>query len=124
MAASATVLIAEDDPTIRDILHALLEGEGYEALAVSNGQEALDLALAQPVDVILLDLQMPVLNGEAFCTAYRERGGNTPVVLLTAASDDIVQAPVAVCGAVGYIPKPFDIDHVIETVIQHLPVRD
>jgi CheY-like chemotaxis protein len=78
MAASATVLIAEDDPNIRDLLHELLEGEGYESLVVSNGQEALDLALAQPIDVILLDLQMPVLNGEAFCTAYREHGGKAP----------------------------------------------
>jgi two-component system OmpR family response regulator len=116
-----TILIAEDDPDIRQVLHDLLEDEGYAPLVVANGQEALDLALAQQVDVILLDLQMPVVDGEAFCRAYREHSGTTPVVLLTAAADSIVQAAVTACGAVGYISKPFDLARVIETVALHLP---
>jgi CheY-like chemotaxis protein len=120
MAGPATVLIAEDDPHIRHVLHELLEDEGYVPLLVANGQEALDLALAQPVDVILLDLQMPVLNGEAFCHAYREHGGTAPVVLLTAAAPAIVEAAITACGAAGYIAKPFDLGQVIETVAQHV----
>jgi two-component system chemotaxis response regulator CheY len=120
MAASAIILVAEDDPDIRNVLQALLEDEGYVPLVVANGQEALDLALSRQVDVILLDLQMPVLNGEAFCQAYREQDRTTPIILLTAVAPDVVEAVAAACGAAGYIPKPFDLDHLLETVAQHL----
>jgi DNA-binding response OmpR family regulator len=121
VAGPATVLIAEDDSHIRHVLHELLQDEGYVPLLVANGQEALDLALAQGVDVILLDLQMPVLDGEAFCHAYHEHGGTALIILLTAVAPNVMEAVAAACGAAGYIPKPFDLDHVLETVVQHLP---
>jgi two-component system response regulator MprA len=120
VARPAIVLVAEDDSHIRHVLYELLEDEGYVPLLVANGQEALDLALAQQVDVILLDLQMPVLNGEAFCQAYREHGGTAPVILLTAVAAEGVEAAITACGAAGYIPKPFDLDHVLETVALHV----
>jgi DNA-binding response OmpR family regulator len=120
MPAPAAVLIAEDEPDIRQILHALLEEEGYTVLSAADGQDALELATTQYIGLILLDLQMPLLNGEAFCRAYRERGGTAPVVLLTAAAPAIVEAATVVCGAIGSISKPFDLDHVVETVALHL----
>jgi two-component system chemotaxis response regulator CheY len=122
MSHRATVLIAEDDPVIGHILELLLSDEGYSPLVVVDGQAALDLALTRQIDLILLDLQMPVLNGEGFCRAYRERGGSAPVLLLTAASDAIVRAAVTACGAVGSIPKPFDVDDVLATVARYAPI--
>jgi two-component system chemotaxis response regulator CheY len=122
MSHRATVLIAEDDPVIGHILELLLSDEGYSVLVVVDGQEALDLALTRQIDLILLDLQMPVLNGAGFCRAYRERGGSAPVLLLTAASDAIVRAAVTACGAAGHIPKPFDVDDVLATVARYAPI--
>jgi DNA-binding response OmpR family regulator len=118
----ATVLIAEDDPVIGQILQQLLSDEGYSALVVVDGQAALDLALTRQIDLILLDLQMPVLDGESFCRAYRERGGSAPVLLLTAAAEAIVRAAVTACGAAGHIPKPFDVDDVVATVARYAPI--
>ena len=124
MTHRATVLIAEDDPIIGQILLLLLSDEGYSPLVVVDGQEALDLALTRQIDVILLDLQMPVLNGEGFCRAYRERGGSAPVLLLTAAADAVVRAAVTACGAAAYIPKPFDVDDVVATVARYAPIPE
>jgi CheY-like chemotaxis protein len=121
VAATATILIAEDDPDIRHVLHELLQDEGYVPLIVKDGQEALDVVLTQHVDLILLDLQMPVLDGEGFCTVYHERGGTAPVVLVTAASPTLVESALTACGAAGYISKPFDLNDVIEAVAKHLP---
>jgi DNA-binding response OmpR family regulator len=76
--------------------------------------------LSQPVDLIVLDVEMPRLNGHAFCATYRERGRRVPVLLLTGSSSEAVAAAVTSCGAVGYIAKPFDVDEVLATVERHL----
>ena len=68
-----------------------------------------------------LMLANKVLDGEAFCAAYRAGGGVAPVILLTAASDAVAQAAVTACGAAGYISKPFDLDRVLAMVALHLP---
>jgi DNA-binding response OmpR family regulator len=75
MPAPAAVLIAEDDPDIRQILHTFLEEEGYTVVSAVDGEDALGLATTRHIGLIVLDLQMPLLNGEAFFRAYRERGG-------------------------------------------------
>ena len=67
----------------------------------------------------MLDLSMPRLNGSAFCRTYRERGGVAPVILITGTQGDDLEANMRACGAVGQIPKPFDIDQALETIAQH-----
>ena len=69
------VLVVDDDDAIRLSVGMLLEDEGYRVLLARDGIEALGAALARRIDMILLDLAMPRLTGEAFCRAYRERGG-------------------------------------------------
>src|SRR5215212_8300218 len=107
---SPRVLVADDDPVLRTILVTILEDEGDGVVAAANGQDALELALAQDVELILLDLGMPRLSGEAFCRTYRERGGHAPVILVTASQPDAVAAAITACGAVASIPKPFEIN--------------
>src|SRR5690349_8357971 len=101
------ILVTEDDDTIRDVLALLLEDEGFSVLQAADGYEGLRLAQAHNFDLILMDLAMPKFDGEDFCRRYREQGGITPVILLTAANQEDVAAAVETCSAIGYIAKPF-----------------
>ena len=110
------VLIADDDADIRAVLSMALEDEGYGMIEAADGQDALALALARTVDLIVLDLHMPQLDGQAFCEAYREGGGRAPVLLMTAANIEDTVAATATCNAAGYIRKPFDLEDVLDTI--------
>lgn len=110
------VLVVDDDPGIRDVLAAVLSDGGYRVLVAADGDEALALADGDPPDVILLDLVMPLFDAAGFCRAYRERGGTAPVVLISAAPPDDVEAAVAPCGAAAWILKPFDADELLRQV--------
>src|SRR6266496_4333653 len=110
------ILVADDSLDIRDALSALLEDEGYNPVEAADGQDALALALERNVDLILLDLSMPRLTGTAFCQAYHDRGGTAPIVLVTGFYSNDVVATIEACGAVGYLPKPFEIDQVLKLI--------
>jgi DNA-binding response OmpR family regulator len=120
VAAGLTILIVEDDPDIRDLLAVALEGEGYAVATAADGVEALNLTGEKPINLVLLDLNLPRLDGEGFCRVYRERGGAAPVVLVTAASAVKASAAVEACGAVGLIAKPFQVPDLLATVARHL----
>jgi two-component system chemotaxis response regulator CheY len=114
------ILVADDSPDIRALLTMLLEDEGYSIVEATDGQDALELALDRDVDLILLDVAMPRLTGTAFCLAYRNHGGDAPVILITAANDEAVAAATEACGAVGHISKPFNIEHVLQMVERYV----
>ena len=114
--AGPLVLVAEDEPAIRLVLEDLLSDEGYRVQTAADGAAALDIAERDEPAVILLDLGLPLLDGPEFCRAYREGGGEAPVVLVTAANQAIVETAMEACGAAAYIPKPFTIEAVLETV--------
>jgi DNA-binding response OmpR family regulator len=115
------ILVVDDDPDIRGILGILLARDGYEVVAAIDGQNALELAAAHNVALIVVDLQMPRLEGDAFCRSYRERGGRAPIILISAT--DISPAAVKRFGADGYVRKPFEVDQLIETIDGLLPER-
>jgi DNA-binding response OmpR family regulator len=114
------VLVVDDSEDVRSLLALLLDRAGCRVLEALDGQAALDLTAGQTVDLVVLDLSMPRLDGAAFCRSYRERGGIAPVILITAAEDDDLHANMRVCGAIGHIPKPFDIDRAVEMIEQLL----
>ena len=113
------ILVADDDPDIRSILTMLLREEGYRILEAADGQEALDHALSRSVDLILLDLGMPRLTGQGFCQAYRERDGQAPVILITAAHGPAITEALETCGAADCVTKPFDIERLLATIERH-----
>ena len=81
----ATVLVVDDDPSIRDFVEAALEEEGYGVLSAADGEAALDLVEHEPC-AVLLDMRMPILDGWGFAKAYRERPGrHAPIAVMTAA---------------------------------------
>ena len=106
MLKQATVLVAEDDPRMLKLVRRTLELEGYSVVTASDGRQALDLAVNQPVDLLVLDVMMPEMDG--FTVAQKVRASSSvPILMLTAraAQADIVHGLDS--GADDYLLKPF-----------------
>jgi CheY-like chemotaxis protein len=102
-----TILVVDDDPTIRLTVAGILEDEGYTVIAAGDGLEALEkLAEVRPA-AILLDMAMPRMDGYAFAAELERRGAQEtpPVIVLTA--DGRAAEKAARVGARGYLAKPF-----------------
>src|SRR5258708_3069574 len=114
--ASRRVLVVDDEVVIRTLLVDALELEGFEVRCVADGEEALQIVDVWPPNVIILDLMMPRMDGFRFRDEQRRRASiaDIPVIILSAVRDlhqkTVGLAPAAV------IPKPFDLDEVLETV--------
>ena len=114
---STPVLIVEDDQSIREALQWALEDEGYTVATAPHGAAALEMLPALQPCVILVDLRMPIMDGQQFVAAYRELPGqHAPVIVLSAARD--LPDATANLAAEGFIEKPFEIDLVLDTVAQ------
>lgn len=100
------VLIVEDDPSIRWALEVNLQGAGFDAVAVGDGEAALALA-AEPFDLVLLDIMLPGRSGLSVCRTLRDRDPKLPIIIISArdAEADVVRGLEA--GADDYITKPF-----------------
>jgi CheY-like chemotaxis protein len=108
------ILVVDDDPVILATLAQCLSDEGYTAETASNGLEALQIVRRMPPCVVLLDMQMPVLDGLGFAREVHNRRRNLKIIVMTAASD------AAACAqrieADGYLIKPFDLEHLFAEV--------
>ena len=104
-----TVLIIDDDPLIRRMVRALLEGEGFTVYEAENGAQGLEMATRIRPGLIILDVMMPVLNGYEVLKALRSRLEfvDIPVLMLTAESDQKSELYALELGADDYIRKPF-----------------
>lgn len=102
------VLIADDEPDILEIVSYNLAKEGYEIITAKNGIEALDKAIAQKPDLLILDIMMPRMTGVEVCKTLRLRPefNDTLIIFLTALSDETSQVTGLETGADDYISKP------------------
>ena len=112
------ILIADDDPTIRIILRKVLEAQGYQVEEAEDGAKALASVAAAPPDMLLVDLNMPGLDGYGVVRGVRESLGlaRVPILMLTADSDDRSQAQAFELGADDYIVKPVKVPLVVARV--------
>jgi DNA-binding response OmpR family regulator len=103
----ARLLLVEDEAKVRRSLQKGLEEEGYEIVAVDNGDDGLRAATTGPFDCLILDLMLPGRDGLEILQQVREAGNTTPTIILTARGtiDDRVRG--LDCGADDYLPKPF-----------------
>ncbi len=110
------LLVVDDDPDVRDSLRRALGYAGYDVATAGNGADALSALSRSPVDLIILDVLMPMLDGFDTCRALRDRGNATPVLVLTArdAVDDRVAGLEA--GADDYLVKPFALRELLARV--------
>lgn len=102
------ILLVDDEPLIIKGLKYTLEQEGYETLAAYDGEEALEVFFANTVDLVLLDVMLPKLDGIQVCQRIRE-SSNVPIIMLTAKGEDMDKIMGLEYGADDYISKPFNI---------------
>ena len=114
-----TILVCDDDKDIVSALDIYLTSEGYRTVKAYDGLEALQAAESQPVDLILMDIMMPGLDGIRATAKLRERY-NVPIILLTAKSEDADKVLGLNIGADDYITKPFNPIEVIARVKSQL----
>jgi CheY-like chemotaxis protein len=121
----AQVLIADDDPTIGALLMAVLRRPGAECRLARNGSEALTMMRDVVPDVLILDVNMPGIDGFEVLTNLRADGvtARVPVVLLTARQQESDVLKGFSCGASDYITKPFNPMEVTARVARYLPAR-
>ncbi|WP_066891110.1 response regulator transcription factor [Clostridium nigeriense] len=101
------ILIVDDEKEIRDLIDIYLKGEGYETLKAENGEEALSILGENDVDLIILDIMMPKVNGIEACLKIREER-EMPIIMLSAKSEDIDKILGLNTGADDYLTKPFN----------------
>jgi two-component system, OmpR family, response regulator MprA len=113
---SKRLLVVDDDPDVRDSLGRALRYAGYSVTTATNGAEALDSVARSPVDLIVMDVLMPIVDGFGACRRFRERGDETPILVLTAADavDDRVTGLEV--GADDYLVKPFALRELLARV--------
>lgn len=101
------ILVVEDEPKVAELLKQGLEESGYAVISAYDGLTGRSLALSEPVDLVIMDVVMPGMNGVDTCRAIRMGGGSMPILLLTAlgTTDDKVNGLDA--GADDYLVKPF-----------------
>jgi two-component system, OmpR family, response regulator MprA len=105
-----TILVAEDDRSVRSSLQRVLSFEGYEVVAVADGTEALAALRDQQFDLAILDWMMPGADGLSVCSSIRASGAGTAVLMLTARTSTTDRVQGLDAGADDYLTKPFDID--------------
>lgn len=103
----STILVAEDNSSVREAISTLLETEFHSVLTAENGKEAVDLFLRHRPDVVILDVMMPGKNGFDVCRAIRSADALTPVMFLSAKSDESDKVLGLGLGADDYLAKPF-----------------
>jgi two-component system alkaline phosphatase synthesis response regulator PhoP len=101
------ILLVEDDPTLRQALSFNLTREGYEVAAAADGEQALDAARNQHLDLVLLDVMLPGMSGVEVLRVLRREGVTTPVIILSAKGDEIDRVVGLKVGADDYVTKPF-----------------
>jgi two-component system chemotaxis response regulator CheY len=116
MTANKSCLIVDDSKVVRMVARKILEGLNFAIAEAENGQLALDACKRQMPDVVLLDWNMPVMDGLGFLKALRASdGGGQPIVVFCTTENDLSRIQEAIgAGANEYIMKPFDRD-IIET---------
>ena len=101
------ILIIEDEKAIAMALEDDFIMEGFEVVVTNNGKSGMEMGMAADIDIILLDIMLPEMNGLEVCKALRKKGIYTPIIMLTAKSQEIDRILGLEIGADDYVSKPF-----------------
>jgi two-component system, OmpR family, response regulator MprA len=107
------IVVAEDERAVRESLTRALSLEGYDVTAVADGAQAVEALRAQPADVVVLDVMMPVVDGLTACRVLRSEKNRVPILLLTARTETSDRVAGLDAGADDYLPKPFALDELL-----------
>lgn len=109
-----TILVADDDPGMRSTLSEILRDHGYEVLTAANGAQAVEVCRSLSVNVALLDIVMPIMNGVEALERIRQESPDTRVVVMTAYAIPQLILEAQKKGADGFLSKPFRPDELLE----------
>ncbi|PKM51235.1 MAG: DNA-binding response regulator [Firmicutes bacterium HGW-Firmicutes-7] len=117
--AGETILVVDDDSDIREIISLYLEREGYNVILASDGKQALEHALSTPLDLIVLDMVLPYLDGIEVCQEIRKTS-STPIIFLSSKSTAEDKSIGLIAGGDDYMGKPFESIELVARVKAHL----
>ncbi|WP_374048599.1 response regulator transcription factor [Clostridium cochlearium] len=103
----STIIVVDDEKEIRDLIGIYLENEGYKVIKAENGIKALEILEKEKIDLIILDIMMPNMDGIEACTKIREEK-NMPIIMLSAKTEDMDKIWGLTAGADDYMTKPFN----------------
>ncbi len=117
------ILVAEDNAANRELIREILEGQGYEVLEAANGLEALEQIEERLPDLVIMDIQMPLIDGLEAVSKLRKnpRFTKTPVIALTAYAMSGDEEKALAAGFDGYLSKPMDVKQLLAYLHQFVP---
>jgi two-component system cell cycle response regulator DivK len=115
-ATATRILIVDDDPTIRSVLEALLEDEGFQPVTAANGREALSIVGVTPPALILMDLMMPVMSGIDAVRELKSDPDTSGIPIIAMSAGFILRESIDELLADSIISKPFDLDALIANI--------
>ncbi len=118
MSEKKQLLVADDDDEFRDLLYMYLKSKGYKVLTASDGGEALKIASSEPIDLLLLDLMMPVKDGFQVASELTAKMGSKAPKILIITGRSLLEEDVAILlsGAAGSMHKPIKLDELRQLV--------
>lgn len=116
MVNQKTILVVEDDPSIRAGLTEAIEEDGHNVLRAATGVEGVTLFSTEAVDLVLLDIMLPELNGYDVCRKIREQNKQVPILMLSAKDEEIDKVLGLELGADDYITKPFGVRELLARI--------
>lgn len=124
MSDSKTILIAEDSSVILNLTKKILELQKYRIVSAKNGGEVMKQLEAQPIDCILLDINIPVKDGMTVAREIRQSSNDkirqVPIIAITGNANNYSMDDFREAGVTDYLPKPLDFDALVRTVKQHI----
>jgi len=123
MEKTIRVLVVDDERVIRDGCERVLKNQGFNIITAENGQIALDILASQDLDIMLVDLKMPVLGGEEVLEICRKKYPNIPIIIITGHGTVDAAVECMKKGAYDFITKPFQIDQFLMTITRAIEKR-
>jgi len=114
------ILVVDDEESVRFILKHMLETGGYSVETANDGQEALETMKSSRFDMLVTDINMPIMNGLELFNKTRGEFPGLPVIFITAHGKDKIVIEAMKVGLADFIEKPFKMDYVLKTVQEHL----
>src|ERR1043166_3542327 len=102
-----TILVIDDDESLRDTIGVMLEQDGFRAVLAGDGRNGFDKAMTIKPDLVLVDLRLPGMTGIEICKQLRAAKVKTPIVVLSAVGDEVDKVLLLEIGADDYVVKPF-----------------
>jgi OmpR-family two-component system manganese-sensing response regulator len=118
----ARVLIVDDDPDLVETLSEVFECENHQSDCAETGKQALELLSAGRYDLVLLDWQLPDMDGLQVCRQYRKSGGSDRIIMLTGMRDAQSRVDGSAAGADDFLTKPFTVEQLLECMAANLSV--